>query len=134
MSERPQPRDLLDCGCCYVGWPTRAPGGPLGTGYAMTIDDRIVCYGHGDESEREALAALLPGEAFIAYVSSDGEWLTTWPGGKLARTVQHGVGRHNFAGTMHSYRFRSPDGAEFYGRNSEGPGMVIAVKRAKVAQ
>lgn len=118
---------ILNCGHT----PTRddSAAGRLGTGYARTNDGRTLCYPCADASEREAFAAA---DTFVAYVDKDGH-LTTWTGGKLAASMlsAHGVSRSGWHGSrIHSWRFRAPNGSEWYGRNA-GPGYVITVRRAK---
>lgn len=123
----------LDCGHILTdelrhSLGTHSTGQPFGTGYARTQDGRTLCYPCADESERDAMRDA---SSFVAYVSSSGD-LTTWSGGLLARGVpyMHGVSRNGWHGSeIHSWRFRSDDGSEWYGRNA-GAGMVIRVRRA----
>lgn len=115
--------DMLDCGDIYV-----RPTSGIGTGYTRTQDGRVICYAHSDESERADFAKA---DRFTAYVSSDGNSLTTWPGGYLAEVTSWTESKTGWAGsTIYAYRFLAPNGARFYGRNG-GAGMVITVKRAK---
>lgn len=125
-----KPGDMLDCGDVYV-----RPAEPGPTGYATTADGRVICYAHSDEMERAEFAALKPGETFVGYIGTvhGTRALTTWPGGELAHVRSYTVSRSGFGGSeIYSWRFDSltDPRAHYYGRNG-GPGMVIAVKRAK---
>jgi hypothetical protein len=105
----------------------------IGTGYARMADGSSLCYPCADEHERQAMrdAAATPGAAFLAYVSSDGKSLTTWPGGILANVTGHTVARTGWnRSQVHRWWAVSPDGAHWYGSNA-GEGMCIAVRRIK---
>lgn len=121
------PVRILDCGHS----PT--PGVKPGTGYACTRDGVTLCYSCSDEHERQAMreAAGTPGAAFLAYVSTDGKSLTTWPGGILARVTGHTVSRTGWnRSQIHRWWAVSPDGAHWYGSNA-GEGMCIGIRRVK---
>lgn len=114
---------ILDCG----HGPT--PGAKPGTGYAYTSEGRTLCYACSDEHERQAMSDATG--RFLAYVSSDGKSLTTWPGGILARVTGHSVSRTGWHGSkVHRWWAVSPDGAQWYGSNA-GEGMCIGVRRIK---
>lgn len=75
---------ILDCGH------HPSPHSHITTGAARMPDGREVCYDCADASERERLKTET---RFCAYVSSDGERLTTWSGGDLGR-VSLGTRHH----------------------------------------
>ena len=71
---------------------------------------------------------------FVAYVSSDGNSITTWTGGKLGDAHKIGtvqLTRQSFAHGryMNSYRVTDVHGGEWYGRGS--PGIAITLRPCK---
>lgn len=116
----------LDCG--HFPQPQRWIGGGGIGGYALTLDGYALCYTCADEDQR---AEMSWSDSFLAYVSGDGGKLTTWTGGELAQLRRWSVIRGGFHySRIYVWRFRAPDGSEWYGRNG-GPGMAILARRAK---
>jgi hypothetical protein len=121
--------DVLDCGHP----PTPDPTG-IGTGRAIDpTTDATSCYPCSDEREREAMTRA---NTFVAYVSSAGDALTTWPGGHLA-TIDpadaHQLGRRTYTPsggiwTRYVWHATDIDGGRWTGVNG-GPGLVIRVRR-----
>jgi len=122
--------DVLDCG--HTATPDT-----VGTGSA--IDPRTgatSCYPCSDQREREAITRAT---TFVAYVSTDGDALTTWPGGHLATidpadTRQTGRRTYTPSGgmwTRHVWHATDVDGGRWIGVNG-GPGLVIGVHRLRV--
>lgn len=114
-------QSLLSCGHPL------SPHSAVTTGYAE-LDGRRVCYDCADAHER---AALLTERRMVAYLSGDGERLTTWTGGLLANVTRRHVARNNFSrdGIV---KFRAVDvhGQRWYG-TSPGCGMYARMHRAK---
>ncbi|MDX8031016.1 hypothetical protein SK803_12375 [Lentzea sp. BCCO 10_0856] len=124
--------DVLDCGHP----PTPDPSG-IGTGRAIDpATGATSCYPCSDERERHAMARA---NTFVAYVSSAGDALTTWPGGHLA-TIDPAdarqVGRRTYTPsggmwTRYVWHATDVDGGRWAGVNG-GPGLVIRVHRLRV--
>jgi len=124
--------DVLDCGHP----PTPDPSG-IGTGRAIDpTTGATSCYPCSNEREREAMTRA---NTFVAYVSSAGDALTTWPGGHLA-TIDpadaHQVGRRTYTPsggrwTRYVWHATDVDGGRWAGVNG-GPGLVIRVHRLRV--
>lgn len=117
--------NILDCG--HPPTPTEG----IGTGYARTPDDKMICYECADNMQRADMAD--PNRRQItAYISSDGKKIITWSGGELAnitghRTYQGGWKRS----TMHMFWAIDPrTGRHWYGRN-KGEGMIITLTARK---
>lgn len=118
----------LDCG--HFPEPKRYGDSFTIPGYAWTLEGYAICYTCADADQR---AEMSWSDRFLAYVSGDGFRLTTWTGGELARYVlgSGNVWRGGWHGSeIYAWRFRAPDGSEWYGRNA-GPGMAILVRRAR---
>jgi hypothetical protein len=113
------PGTVLDCGHGTVG--------PA----AWTADERVICYVCSDAEEVAALAAA---DHYTGYLSGDGEYITTWPGGTLARVTELRHSSRGGASGAAEMRFRavSADGASWYG-TSPAMGMFARMRRAKRA-
>lgn len=128
------------------GWYVKVGTADCGHTYDNTGTDGIASMSTGygvdrktDESrcnrcwQRDSLAQLdnlAPGKdhTMIAYVSADGERLTTWPGHELAEVVGHRVSRSGWHGSrVHHWVFRRGT-ATFYGTNG-GAGTPVRVHR-----
>lgn len=123
--------DVLDCGHAPTPDPNR-----LGTGCAIDpATCATSCYPCSDERER---AAMTRANTFVAYVSSRGDALTTWPGGHLAAidpadTRQAGRRTYTPSGgtwTRYVWHATDVDGGRWIGVNV-GPGLVIRVHRLR---
>ena len=124
--------DVLDCGHP----PTPDPTG-IGTGRAIDpTTGATSCYPCSDEREREAITRAT---AFVAYVSSAGDALTTWPGGHLA-TIDladaRQAGRRTYTPsgatwTRYVWHATDLDGGRWSGVNG-GPGLAVRVRRLRV--
>ncbi len=95
---------------------------------------RIVCDYCGAEQDRERLATGVP---TVAYLSSDGQFLTTWGGCKLARIFHHSSSRSGWNGSevfswsaRFTYNGRRVD---LYGKGS-GPGMCTTARTTKATR
>jgi hypothetical protein len=114
----------LDCG----HKPTPRTG--IGTGYATTDDNRLVCY---DCANSHELYRMNAADNFMGYLSSDGKNITTWTGFKLA-TVTHSRVRSNggFAASSTRVYFNAVDamGNRWYG-SGPGGGMYCRIHRRK---
>lgn len=124
--------DVLDCG-------HPATPDPTGIGTGRAIDphtDATSCYPCSDEHERDAMTRA---NTFVAYVSTHGDALTTWPGGHLAAidpvdTRQTGRRTYTPSGgmwTRYVWHAIDVDGGRWAGVNG-GPGLVIRVHRLRV--
>jgi hypothetical protein len=120
--------NILDCG---------HPPTPdlIGTGRAIDPTDGTSCYECSDEREREDMTRA---NTFVAYVSSAGDALTTWPGGHLA-TIDPAdadqVGRRTYTPsggqwTRYLWHATDDDGGRWIGVNC-GPGLIIRVRRLR---
>ncbi|WIV57897.1 hypothetical protein [Amycolatopsis nalaikhensis] len=125
--------DVLDCG--HPATPDTSGTGA--TGYAIDpATDATRCYPCSDEREREAMTRA---NTFVAYVSTDGRTLTTWPGGHLATidpadAHQHGQRIYTPSGgrwTRYVWHATDVDGGRWGGVNG-GPGLVIRMRRLRV--
>jgi hypothetical protein len=117
--------DVLDCG-------HPATPDPTGIGTGRAIDphtDTTSCYPCSDEHERDAMTRA---NTFVAYVSTHGDALTTWPGGHLATidpadTRQTGRRTCTPSGgiwTRYVWHATDVDGGRWTGVNG-GPGLVF---------
>jgi hypothetical protein len=124
--------DVLDCGHPLI--PDRN-----GIGTDRAIDPTTgatSCYPCSDEREREAMTRA---NTFVAYVSSAGDALTTWPGGQLAAINAadvHQVGRRTYTPsgglwTRYVWHATDIDGGRWTGVNG-GPGLVIRLRRLRM--
>ena len=117
---------ILSCG----HEPTATTG--CGTGYARTHDGREICYECADDEQR---AHLLDREPTCAYLSTDGESVTTWSGGELGRVTWSRparLTRQSFTHDRRSYRsvnVRDVHGNFWTGRGS--PGVLIRLRPMK---
>ena len=74
-------------------------------------------------------AARLGDTVPTLYVSSDGQWLTTWPGNRVARLYTTGTVRA-FGAKLTCYS-ATIEGRNYYGRG-QGPNMFINLRAGKV--
>ena len=115
--------------CTRCGAPFPAPPKVGPTGYAVTSTGAKICYPCSDADEIKTL--LKRGAVFCAYLSSDGQHITTWPGGILGEVIwskpckltrrswTHGTG-------YRSVRIRDVHGNYWSGRGS--PGIFIRLR------
>ena len=116
------------CDKCRGELPKHEPGYCGGSGYAVTRSGTVLCYPCSNELEREQMAGA---QSYVAYLSSDGKTLTTWPGGELARVVATSASRTGFYGSSITYvRAVAPDGSVWYGKGA-GRGMILTIRRVK---
>lgn len=120
----------LDCGHTLTERPDNFT---TGYGYILQPDGSktSACYPCMDDRQRAEMADPEK-KKIVAYVSSDGKTITTWPGGFLAHVTWHTTSRGGWRGSIiHIYRVRDPrTGREWYGRNA-GPGTCITLTAVK---
>jgi hypothetical protein len=123
---------IIHCANCGAVCPPAPPQGGA-SGYAITQDNRKICYSCSDNMQREELKDR--SRPFFAYVSSDGKEITTWTGGKLmtvtiSRPCQ--LTRQSF---LHDRRaYRSIRARDIHGKNWAGRGSAgIAIKMRAIA-
>lgn len=114
------------CSACWLQKPVRPD---CGTGYGVNKDGRLVCYDCCTKQERESMRDR--SGPFYAYVSSDGQHVTSWPGGKLGRVYEYAESRSGWAGSKIA-RFRVLDvhGQWWAGRGA-GRGMCCTLRPMK---
>ena len=113
------------CGAEFV------PSG-CSTGYAIRPDDTRICYACADKEQRAEL--LDRSKPFCAYVSCDGNRITTWTGGELMRiTRSHEMRltRQSFTHgkTIRTIRAIDVHGNRWFGRGN--PGISIRLRPCK---
>jgi hypothetical protein len=124
------------CDCCGhegEGFPANDKGERFASDYAQRgTEGAIVCARCANAAE---VADMAKASDYVAYINGAGDTLTTWTGHPLARvvdstpcTLSRQSHAHNSKG-FRSWRFRAPDGSEWYGRGSAG--IVCKVRRAK---
>lgn len=111
------------CMTCKQVKSTGGHGG--GTGYARPQNsDGLLCYACADAAQIEGLKDR--SKPFSAYLSSDGNTVTSWTGGKLmtvTRSTPCALTRQSFMHDSKSYRSiraRDVHGAYWFGRGSAG--------------
>lgn len=119
------------CDCGHLPTPTDGPG----TGYARLsgTDDRTICYECADSMTLRDIADAKPGDRMTFYISSDGDSVTTWTGGKLMRVLKWGA-RHpwsnnNYDGPRHYVRAIDANGYRWYGTGANG--MYATLRKSK---
>lgn len=118
--------------CCDCGKAIDAPNS-CGTGYAVLPDGKPVCYSCADKRQREELKDR--SGPFTAYLSGDGQRITTWTGGELMRITSSRPckpTRDSFTHDVKSYRSvraRDVHGNDWSGRGS--PGILINMRPVK---
>ncbi len=117
------------CSCCKAVKPVQTNGG---TGYAVIPDGSLICYDCADVREKQELKDR--SRPFLAYVSSDGNHITTWTGGVLARITQSNPCQLTRQSWTHgksysSIRCTDVHGGNWFGRGS--PGICIKLRPCK---
>lgn len=118
------------CDCGHLPTPTEH----LGTGQArMTgTDDRTICYDCADAMTRCDIAQSKSGDRITLYISSDGNTVTTWTGGRMMRILGWGA-RHpwsnGYDGPRYYVRAIDNDGCVWYGTGANG--MYANLRKAK---
>jgi len=112
---------------CGHDYPKPGPQGGA-AGYARTRDGEILCYPCADARQRSEMAESQTD--FYAYVSGDGERITTWSGGLLASITSHGYSRRGAYGGLHYWTATDTEGRKWWGRNG-GSGMHIRLHLSK---
>ena len=64
----------------------------LAAGYARAHDGRVLCYTCADTEQLVTAQHARRGDIISAYVSSDGQSITTWSGGMIGRVARRGEG------------------------------------------
>lgn len=72
------------------GHELRADG--CAAGYARTHDGRVLCYFCANSEQLVTAQHAQRGDRIFAYVSSDGQSITTWTGGMLGRVTRRSEG------------------------------------------
>ena len=97
------------------------------TGYATERDTgRKVCYGCAAAADVGQIVNTGRG---MAYLSSDGHTLTTWPGLVIGTVSRTSVARSRFGGSI-TRVWASIGGTPVYGMGG-GAGMAVSLKRVK---
>jgi hypothetical protein len=117
---------ILDCGHAP------SPHDEYTTGTAHTPDGREICWACALEQER---AELLTIDRIVAYLSTDGRTITTWPGGLLMSNVRIVNRQSRYTPSGGGYEqvwLRATDvhGQRWYG-TSPGPGMYVRLHKGK---
>lgn len=122
MKTATQPNTQTHCPC-GAAFPIHPTGYCGAAGYAIVTDGSKICYACADKAQIGELKTRQP---FVAYVSSDGQSITTWTGGKLmtvTRSTPCALTRQSFTHDHRSYksiRARDVHGKNWYGRGSAG--------------
>lgn len=108
-----------------------SPHNEHATGTAHMPDGSEVCWDCADASQR---AQMTTGAPFVGYLASDGQSITTWSGGKLARVTGNLPRKVGFRGVMsdrrHYLRAIDDTGKRWHG-TSPGPGMYARMRPSK---
>lgn len=120
--------------CVDCGNPIFRDADSCTTGYATPRDsNEKICFLCADKRQLKELTDR--SQPFTAYVSSDGNRITTWTGGKLMDVVQSRpcqLTRHSYTHDRKSYRsIRAMDvhGGFWHGRGSAG--IAITLRASK---
>lgn len=113
----------LDCGHDVDA--TRGLG--IGTGVCVTVDERRICYNCADDAERESMRE---GRPALAYLSSDGRNVTTWPGGILGTVTRETVRTmYGFCRSERTFvRVTAFDGSAWHG-SGIGRGCYVRLRK-----
>jgi hypothetical protein len=116
---------VLDCGHVCV------PDG-IAAGYAITLEDRKICYACADRLQLEQIENAQIGDRITLYVGSEGKSITTWSGGHMMRAGILARSRTCGFGYTRIYDTWGFDklGRVWYGRGS-GSGMVVTLRLTK---
>lgn len=111
------------CALCSTAFPPVPQGGGA-AGYAVTREGLHICYACADAQQIEEMKDR--SKSFGAYVSSDGQRITSWTGGLLMRVTQSWSCQLTRQSQWHDSRsyksIRATDvhGKKWYGRGSAG--------------
>lgn len=119
---------LCDCG----HEPT--PNAGCGTGYATNRETgATACYACADAATRQDIRDSVPGDRITLYLSSDGAWITTWPGGRVMGRVtfgkEHAASRRGWQETRWYLTATDELGRVWSGVGAEG--MYCALRLTK---
>jgi len=109
---------------CGAAFPIHEKGYCGSSGYAVLPDGRKICYACADKQQIEELQDR--SKPFGAYVSGDGQTITSWTGGRLMDVTQSWpctlTRRSNWhsSKSYRSFRARDVHGKLWYGRGSAG--------------
>src|SRR5712692_4627073 len=95
---------FLDCGH------QPSSHGDYATGTARTGDGREICW---DCANKEEWGAMSRSDKYMAYLSGDGERVTTWPGGLLGR-IWRKRDTSRFGNKMIHFQFHALDGSSWW--------------------
>lgn len=103
-----------------------------GTGYTITSDGRMICYGCAHKRDIEALKDR--SRPFVTYMSSDGRSISNWPGGILGRVIRSRTGRlsrwsFTHGRTIQHVRVVDVHGGHWFGCSN--PGIAIVLRPCK---
>lgn len=118
-------KNLLDCGH------NPSPHKSFTTGTAHTPDGREICYECADKEQR---ADLLKREPITGYLSGDGELVTTWTGGELARVTWSAPCPLTRTSYTHGKSYRTINARDVHGNYWTGrgsPGICIRLRPMK---
>lgn len=101
----------------------------VGTGYAVTRDNEMICYACADKRQRDDMRVAIG--PFYCYVSGDARGVTTWTGGTLGDVHAYGESRAGWhGGTIARFHVRDIYGRWWQGRGA-GKGMACTLRRLK---
>jgi len=107
-----------------------SPHGEHTTGTCGLPDGREVCWTCGDAWQREQMRTS---DTCFAYLASDGQSVTSWSGGVLARVTQRTERKVGFHRTTRIYLHAvDTDGRKWHG-TSPGPGMYVRLYATKTS-
>ena len=99
----------------------------LAAGYARAHDGRVLCYTCADTEQLVTAQHAQRGDIISAYVSSDGQSITTWSGGMIGRVIRRSEGWVSPSARGVYITAKIPGGPWVYGRGG-GNGMCITLR------
>lgn len=110
--------DVLECGHA------ESDHSPITRGYGVASDGSRSCY---TCCKAEDLKRMANGQRLWAYLSSDGESITGWPGFTLARVTSRRESWHNIGGKLTRVWALDDMGQWWYG-TAPGKGMYCRLR------
>jgi hypothetical protein len=136
---------ILDCG--HVPTPPTVfytNGTPITTGYALTSEERVICYACAQQEEIDLLKTADRAVGYLTRAIATGRWqVTTWTGGQLMTVDRNRYGAPHMSHARVGFRDcsgRSPErytvhATDVHGQKwigiGPGEGMYLRLRRAK---